>query len=97
MSKLFILILVAILQINCKDAPYVFQPHTTAFFKCLKTAGYDWITMYIKADSNKINVDYIQGIYNANNAGLKVDLLLFSCGGISPEQQAQMIIKNIIP
>ncbi len=53
--------------------------------------------MYIKADSNKINVDYIQGIYNANNAGLKVDLLLFSCGGISPEQQAQMIIKNIIP
>ena len=58
--------------VNCKIGVHLDQPQATSFFKCLKIAGFDWITMFIDSNSKGVAPEYVQSLYNANNGGLKV-------------------------
>ena len=86
MSAISYLITVCFITIgiSCNSSPYIFSNHNTAFYQCLKGTGYDWVTIYIKSDSNAMSQPFIQDVYNANNAGLKVELFIVGCRGIAP-------------
>ena len=87
-KEILILFFLLLNFIGCKISPYIQYSRNTSYYQCVRSAGYDWVTLLISSNSTKVSSESIQALYNANNAGLKVDILIFACRGISPEQQA---------
>ena len=51
---LLAIIFYLLFKTDCKIAPHIFSPENTAFYQCIKTSGYDWITSYIPSDSKQL-------------------------------------------
>lgn len=90
------LLLLALLSFSfCKISLLKFDNANTAHYQCIKQNGFGWITLNADTNSSGIQKESVQNIYNAQNAGLDVELLWIPCRGFSPENQAQIILKNI--
>ncbi len=60
-SKSFIIILVMSLKINCEISPYIYRPQSTAYYQCVKAAGYEWIKIL---NGNNKPLNRIANTYN---------------------------------
>ena len=63
-------------------------------YQCVKRA-YDEIVIFMPTSATGIIDSYRQMFINANTAGLKVQLGFFPCRSLSPEQQANELIKKL--
>ncbi len=60
------------------------DPQTTTYYQCVKSKVYGLVAVIVVSNSDQIKPAIWLGIFNPNNAGLKVDICLFACRGISP-------------
>lgn len=87
--RLLIIILLACSLLTTNSRYFLLneQPQSTAYYKCLKTGGYNRIALGMHYDEYDVDEDYILNSQNALNAGMQVEFKFISyrCRSVKEE------------
>lgn len=78
-----------------RDSYYIGDFQTTAYYQCYKQQGYNHVTISIEPYYPEDISKSIQNMFNAKNAGLELGVMLILCRTMTPQEQIDIILKNM--
>ena len=79
-------------QASSRNSYYINTYQTTTYYQCFKKQGSDHVTLFFRGSAVEQN---IQNMINAKNAELSIGVVYVACRAMAPEEQIQIIVKNI--